>query len=162
MLWVWPKLPLDTPLGPKLDSFNPSSKKIPELFFGQWCLRTLLFCCFSLNHTWENKETEKIWTDRACVDRDNLTHDPQPLPIGAGQRSTRYRAVAMAWQPADGPLKQLAGFLSESLNSKDPAAQKHAEQVRRDLWVAFSRSSSSAQLAWPWGLRYLICRLLLA
>ncbi|KAL1957508.1 hypothetical protein VTO42DRAFT_5971 [Malbranchea cinnamomea] len=35
----------------------------------------------------------------------------------------------MAWQPADEPLRQLAGYLNDSLNSKDRAAQKHAEQM---------------------------------
>ncbi|EEP78033.1 conserved hypothetical protein [Uncinocarpus reesii 1704] len=35
----------------------------------------------------------------------------------------------MAWQPEEGPLRQLAGFLKDSLNGYDPALQKHAEQM---------------------------------
>lgn len=35
----------------------------------------------------------------------------------------------MAWQPQDEPLRQLAKFLSDSLNGSNRAVQKHAEQV---------------------------------
>lgn len=48
----------------------------------------------------------------------------------------------MAWQPAEEPLRQLAGFLNDSLNSKNPVAQKHAEQVRRDPWDGLKEVTS--------------------
>ncbi|WEW54670.1 hypothetical protein PRK78_000090 [Emydomyces testavorans] len=35
----------------------------------------------------------------------------------------------MAWQPEEGTLRQLAGFLNDSLNAYDRNAQKHAEQM---------------------------------
>ncbi|OAX82473.1 hypothetical protein ACJ72_03180 [Emergomyces africanus] len=35
----------------------------------------------------------------------------------------------MAWQPQDEPLRQLAGFLNDSLNGSDSSARKHAEQM---------------------------------
>ncbi|EEQ89684.1 hypothetical protein RJZ56_000149 [Blastomyces dermatitidis] len=35
----------------------------------------------------------------------------------------------MAWQPQDQPLRQLAGFLNDSLNGSDSSVRKHAEQM---------------------------------
>ncbi|EEH09684.1 conserved hypothetical protein [Histoplasma capsulatum G186AR] len=35
----------------------------------------------------------------------------------------------MAWQPQDEPLRQLAGFLHDSLNGSDGSTRKHAEQM---------------------------------
>ncbi|PGH26527.1 hypothetical protein AJ80_01841 [Polytolypa hystricis UAMH7299] len=35
----------------------------------------------------------------------------------------------MAWQPQEEPLRQLSGFLNDSLNGRDRAVQKHAEQM---------------------------------
>ncbi|EEH50569.1 uncharacterized protein PADG_06648 [Paracoccidioides brasiliensis Pb18] len=35
----------------------------------------------------------------------------------------------MAWQPQDEPLRQLAGFLNDSLNGSDSSVRKHAEQM---------------------------------
>lgn len=35
----------------------------------------------------------------------------------------------MDWQPQDEPLRQLAGYLKDSLNAYDQGARKHAEQV---------------------------------
>lgn len=35
----------------------------------------------------------------------------------------------MDWQPQDGPLTQLVGYLKDSLNGYDQEVRKHAEQV---------------------------------
>ncbi|KAK2813781.1 hypothetical protein FQN50_000181 [Emmonsiellopsis sp. PD_5] len=35
----------------------------------------------------------------------------------------------MSWQPQDEPLRQLAGYLNDSLKGHNPAVQKHAEQM---------------------------------
>jgi hypothetical protein len=35
----------------------------------------------------------------------------------------------MAWQPQDGPLRQLAGLLQASTNGRDKIVQKQAELV---------------------------------
>jgi len=52
----------------------------------------------------------------------------------------------MAWQPQDEPLRQLAGYLRDSLNGYDRAVQKQAEQVSllsalQLLGIFFSSSS---------------------
>jgi hypothetical protein len=35
----------------------------------------------------------------------------------------------MAWQPEDGQLRQLAGYLKDSLSGHNPVAQKNASSV---------------------------------
>jgi hypothetical protein len=43
----------------------------------------------------------------------------------------------MAWQPEDGQLRQLAGYLKDSLSGHNPVAQKNATSVSIDpccLW----------------------------
>lgn len=39
----------------------------------------------------------------------------------------------MDWQPQDEPLRQLAGYLKDSLNGYDQEARKHAEQVSTNI-----------------------------
>ncbi|EER26886.1 hypothetical protein D8B26_005558 [Coccidioides posadasii str. Silveira] len=45
------------------------------------------------------------------------------------QRALQSAIVNMAWQPEEEPLRQLAGFLNDSLNGFDHAVQKHAEHM---------------------------------
>ena len=56
----------------------------------------------------------------------------------------------MAWQPAEEPLRQLAGFLNDSLNPANPAAQKHAEQVRKSGKWPFPSRHFTVVLAETW------------
>lgn len=55
----------------------------------------------------------------------------------------------MAWQPEDGTLRQLAGYLSDTLNSYNQAARKNAEQVRPSIAVFLNSGFFSiARYAW--------------
>jgi hypothetical protein len=50
-----------------------------------------------------------------------------------------HRNPAMDWQPSPDSLKQLAGFLKDSLSGFDKGAQKHAENVS---WMAIDAARS--------------------
>jgi transportin-1 len=44
--------------------------------------------------------------------------------------------VIMAWQPEKEPLRQLSGYLRDSLSGHNKNAQKQAEMVSRNSWSA--------------------------
>ena len=44
----------------------------------------------------------------------------------------------MAWQPEEEQLRQLAGFLKDSLSGHNPVAQKHASSVSSLLCALIS------------------------
>jgi len=60
--------------------------------------------------------------------------------VGETFAATSVSIVTMEWQPQDEPLRQLAGYLRDSLNAYDRAVQKQAEQVSlQPVAACFSR-----------------------
>lgn len=63
----------------------------------------------------------------------------------------------MAWQPEQGSVRELAGYLKDALNSRDQNAQRYATMVRQPAVMIFTACrpsvlADSAILAFlkPW------------
>ncbi len=63
----------------------------------------------------------------------DLVHAPQARRGGGVLLSHDLRPTTMAWQPQEEPLRQLAGYLRDSLSGHDRNAQKHATLVSLQL-----------------------------